>query len=82
VSQFHISDSKSLRIAREALHHRKPITISGTVGKGIRFFTGVVHITAVWAAHTSAAVGTADTRDSERKSRHCLRGSTHTAAAM
>jgi hypothetical protein len=42
VSQFHISDIKSLRIAREALHHRQPITISGMVGKGIRFFTGVV----------------------------------------
>jgi hypothetical protein len=42
VSQFHITDSKSLRITREALQHRKPITISGTVGKGIRFFTGVV----------------------------------------
>jgi hypothetical protein len=42
VSQFHITDSNSLRIAREALQHRKPITISGMVGKGIRFFTGVV----------------------------------------
>jgi hypothetical protein len=42
VSQFHVTDSKSLRIAREALHDRMPITISGMVGKGIRFFTGVV----------------------------------------
>jgi hypothetical protein len=42
VSQFHITDSQSLRIAMEALHDRKPITMSGTVGKGSRFFTGVV----------------------------------------
>ena len=42
MSQFHITDSKSLHIAREALHDRKPITISGMVGKGTRFFTGVV----------------------------------------
>ena len=42
MGQFHITDSKSLRIAREALHHRQSITISGLVGKGIRFFTGVV----------------------------------------
>ena len=42
MSQFYITDSKSVRIAREALHHRKSITISGMVGKGIRFFTGVV----------------------------------------
>ena len=41
-----------------------------------------VSFIAVVAAHTSAAVGTAHTRDSERKSRHCLRGSTRTAAAM
>jgi hypothetical protein len=39
-------------------------------------------VNAGWAAHTSVAVGTADTRDSERKSHHCQRGSTHTAAAM
>ena len=42
MSQFYITDSKSVRIATEALQHRKPITISGMVGKGIRFFTGVV----------------------------------------
>ena len=42
MSQFHITDSNSLRIVTEALHHRKSITISGMVGKGIRFFTGVV----------------------------------------
>ena len=42
VSQFYIDDSKSVRIAREAVHHRKPVTMSGMVGKGIRFFTGVV----------------------------------------
>ena len=39
MSQLHITDSNFLRIAREALHHRKPITI---VGKGTRFFTEVV----------------------------------------
>ena len=37
MSQFHITDSNSLRIAREALHHRKPITTSGMVGKGPDF---------------------------------------------
>jgi hypothetical protein len=42
VSQFYITDLKSVRIATEAVRDRKPITISGTVGKGIRFFTGVV----------------------------------------
>jgi hypothetical protein len=34
------------------------------------------------AAHTSAAVDTAGNRDSERKNRHCLRGSTRIAPAM
>lgn len=42
MSQFYITDSKSVRIVREALRHGKSITISGMVGKGIRFFTGVV----------------------------------------
>jgi hypothetical protein len=43
VSQFYITDSKSVSVAIEAVHHRKPITISGMIGsKGIRFFTGVV----------------------------------------
>jgi hypothetical protein len=42
VSQFYVTDTKSARIAIEAARDRKPITISGMVGKGIRFFTGVV----------------------------------------
>ena len=42
MSQFYIIDGKSLRTVREAVHHRMPITISGIVGKGVRFFTGVV----------------------------------------
>ena len=42
MSQSYITDSKSLRTVREAVHHRMPITISGMVGKGFRFFTGVV----------------------------------------
>ena len=42
MSQFYITDSKSLRTVREAVQHRMPITISGMVGKGVRFFTGVV----------------------------------------
>ena len=42
MSQFYITDSKSLRTVREAVHHRMPITISGMVGKGVRYFTGVV----------------------------------------
>jgi len=42
MSQFYVTDTKSARIAIEAARDRKPITISGMVGKGIRFFTGVV----------------------------------------
>jgi hypothetical protein len=42
VSQFYVTDTKSARIAIEAARDRKVITISGMVGKGIRFFTGVV----------------------------------------
>ena len=42
VSQFYVTDTKSARIAIDAARDRKPITISGMVGKGIRFFTGVV----------------------------------------
>ncbi len=42
MSQFYITDSKSLSTVREAVHHRMPITISGMVGKGVRYFTGVV----------------------------------------
>ncbi len=42
VSQFYVTDTKSARIAIEAARDRKPITTSGMVGKGIRFFTGVV----------------------------------------
>jgi hypothetical protein len=42
VSQFYVTDIKSARIAIEAARNRKPITMSGMVGKGIRFFTGIV----------------------------------------
>jgi hypothetical protein len=42
VSQFYVTDKESVRIVTEAVRDRKPITISGMVGKGIRFFTGIV----------------------------------------
>jgi hypothetical protein len=42
VSQFYVTDTKSARIATEAVRDGKPITISGMVGKGVRFFTGIV----------------------------------------
>ena len=42
VSQFYVTNTRSARIAIEAARDRKPITTSGMVGKGIRFFTGVV----------------------------------------
>jgi hypothetical protein len=44
-SQFHVTvyvtDKKSARRATEAIWHRMPITISGTVGDKLGFFTGV-----------------------------------------
>jgi len=42
VSQFYITDSVSAGIATEALRHRRPITMSGTVRDKVGFFTGVV----------------------------------------
>jgi hypothetical protein len=43
VSQFYVTDELSARIAREGLLHRAAISMTGTVGSGIRSFTGVVH---------------------------------------
>ena len=43
MSQFYVTDPKSAHIAIEAARNKKPITLSGMVGKGIQFFTGVVH---------------------------------------
>jgi hypothetical protein len=45
LSQFHVTvyvtDKKSALRATEAILHRMPITISGTVGDKVGFFTGV-----------------------------------------
>jgi hypothetical protein len=45
LSQFHVTvyvtDKKSARRATEAILHRMPITLSGTVGDKLGFFTGV-----------------------------------------
>jgi hypothetical protein len=42
VSQFYVTDGQSARVAREALLHRTAVSMTGTVGNGIRSFTGVV----------------------------------------
>jgi hypothetical protein len=42
MSQFYVTDEQSARVAREALLHRMAVSMTGTVGNGIRSFTGVV----------------------------------------
>lgn len=44
MSQFYITDERSARIATEGLLHRAAVSMTGTVGSGIRSFTGVVQI--------------------------------------
>jgi hypothetical protein len=43
VSQFYVTDEQSALIAKEGLLHRAAVSMTGTVGTGIRSFTGVVH---------------------------------------
>jgi hypothetical protein len=57
----------------EAGDRRAAVTVERPLEPIVR--DGVI---AVSAEHTSAAAGTADRRGSERKSRHCLRGSIRT----
>ena len=42
VSQFYVTDKERAAIATEAVLHRRPITMSGTIGPKLGFFTGVV----------------------------------------
>jgi hypothetical protein len=42
MSQFYVADEKSARVATEGLLHRVAVSMTGTVGNGIRSFTGVV----------------------------------------
>ena len=42
MSQFHVTDTSSAAIAREAVVHGSPITMTGVIGAHVRFFTGVV----------------------------------------
>jgi hypothetical protein len=41
MSQFYVTDGQSARIAKEGLLHRMAVSMTGTVGTGIRSFTGV-----------------------------------------
>lgn len=42
MSQFYVTDKERAAIATEAVLHRRPITMSGTIGPKLGFFTGVV----------------------------------------
>jgi hypothetical protein len=41
MSQFYVTDEQSARIAREGIIHRNLVSMTGTIGTGIRSFTGV-----------------------------------------
>jgi hypothetical protein len=42
LSQFYITDPESARIATEAIGGQWPISVSGTIGNKVGFFTGQV----------------------------------------
>jgi hypothetical protein len=42
MSQFYVTDERSVQIAKEAVFHLNPVSMSGTIGTGVRMFTGIV----------------------------------------